>query len=196
MDKKCLLCQNAFKIARRGKDRKYCGHQCYWKSRIGNKPSNWVAGLERKCGICGKMFRRSLGYFKKHKVGHCSSKCMGIWQKSAGLVPWNKGLKGFRSGEINNKWKGKNASYSAFHHWMKANFGKANKCLNREVGILNFICSEKSNIYHWALLHGMKYDHQEDNYIPLCVSCHGRYDRGIGKNFLLNKDLIKSLSLA
>lgn len=74
-----------------------------------------------------------------------------------------------KQAEKSHAWKGQGASYSAFHHWMKDNFGKAIKCEN-----IN--CKGKSSKFHWALKKGCVYDHIRENFIQLCVSCHVKYD--------------------
>lgn len=118
------------------------------------------------------------------KKGECNSsgfkKGMVAWNKGThGLMPepWNKNLKGFRTGEKNNMWKGEDASYFAKHIWLKTNFGSANCCENPN-------CKGRSKNYHWALKKGYKYEHKRENFMMLCVSCHRLYDYGTIKILL------------
>ncbi len=89
-------------------------------------------------------------------------------------------------GENNTKWKGKKASYTAFHHWLRYHYGKATKCENidcvyprkvRRRGISHMIVIEKPSMFQWALLKGKIHEHNRGNYIQLCVSCHEKYDK-------------------
>lgn len=66
-------------------------------------------------------------------------------------------------------WKGDGASYFAIHIWLKNHYGKAIRC---EMDY----CSGKSQTYQWALIKGKKYEHNVDNYMQLCRSCHAKYD--------------------
>ena len=60
-------------------------------------------------------------------------------------------------------------SYRAIHKWLCRNYGKAYKC--ESLG-----CLEESKRYEWALIKGKEHDHNRENYISLCKSCHGLYD--------------------
>lgn len=95
---------------------------------------------------------------------------------------------GFKKGraleEKNPNWKGEQASYTAFHHWLKYHYGKASECENKECvyprkvqrrGVSMVI--DKPSMYQWALLKGKQHAHKRENYIQLCVSCHEIYDK-------------------
>lgn len=83
-----------------------------------------------------------------------------------GFVPWNKGLKGYRSGEINNKWKGDNASYSAIHKYIQCHKPKPEGC--EVCGKMN--CRlELANLSH-------EYKRDIDDYKYMCVKCHRTFD--------------------
>jgi hypothetical protein len=71
-------------------------------------------------------------------------------------------------GSGNPQWKGKNASKSAFHTWLKLHFNKEKiKCIH---------CGTKEKKLDWALIKGKEYSHCRENFMPLCRSCHLRYD--------------------
>ena len=89
-----------------------------------------------------------------------------------GQVAWNKGISHLK-GAKNPSWKGDKANYISFHTWLRRNFGKANKC---EASLIGAICSNKFKTFQWALLKGKEHQHQRENYIQLCQSCHKRYD--------------------
>lgn len=94
---------------------------------------------------------------------------------------------GIRSREKNNKWKGDNASYTAFHHWLKYYYGKANHCENptciyprlvRRRGSTKKILITEPKLYNWSLIKGKHHSQKRENYIQLCASCHEFYDKG------------------
>ena len=87
---------------------------------------------------------------------------------------------GIRSnkGKNNPNWKGGNRHKTAgideklyyhIHWWLLSNFGKANKCENKD-------CLKKSISYQWAKLRHKKYEKKRENFIMLCKSCHCLYD--------------------
>jgi hypothetical protein len=90
-------------------------------------------------------------------------------------------------GKIHWNWKGEKAKYFAKHEWLRLNHGNATKCENREKKIFNFVCNEKSRIYHWAKKKSKSYAKKIENYYQLCASCHAIYD-GKGKNQYENKN--------
>lgn len=121
---------------------------------------NWKKEKRRNCIDCGKSIER-------HSELRCSN-CRYIYL--ANLFSQRKGIK-------SPNWKGKNITYSAFHHWIRKTFGKACKCDNRTEKILSFVCSKKSNTFNWALKKGKKYSRKKENYYMLCKSCHSIYDK-------------------
>lgn len=60
--------------------------------------------------------------------------------------------------------------YISIHSWIKYHYGKANHCSNQSCTFLN------PKRYEYALKKGKEYEKKIDNYIPLCVSCHRKYD--------------------
>jgi len=59
--------------------------------------------------------------------------------------------------------------YRDLHKWIQYHYGKATKCV---------FCNKigKGREIHWALLKDKKYKRNIENYIQLCVICHGEYD--------------------
>lgn len=94
-------------------------------------------------------------------------------------IPWNKGLHiqltddltgleiGHQKGEKHHLWKGDFASYSALHYWIQREIGKAHFCL--------FNKNHVSTRYHWANISKI-YKRDVTDYMPLCPSCHFKYD--------------------
>ena len=62
------------------------------------------------------------------------------------------------------------------HRWLRVNYGKANKCENKENKILNFECKSNPKRFEYALIKGKKYEQKRENFIMLCPSCHRKYD--------------------
>lgn len=77
--------------------------------------------------------------------------------------------KGYAKQENHGSWRGDGATYSAFHTWLKINFGKASLCENES-------CKGKSKNFEWALLKGEEHGHYRERYKQMCKSCHRIYD--------------------
>ena len=73
-------------------------------------------------------------------------------------------------GENNSSWKGDNAGKQAFHRRLYSKYGKPCKCENCGT-------SDKNKSYDYANLTGNYQD--IDDYMPMCRSCHWRYDKKI-----------------
>lgn len=82
--------------------------------------------------------------------------------------------------EKHPNWKGDNASYFAIHAWLLREYGKANKCENLSCKYprknANGSLLLKPKRFEWALIHGCHYQHNRNNYMMLCASCHRKYD--------------------
>jgi hypothetical protein len=74
-----------------------------------------------------------------------------------------------RTGEKSWNWKGDNISYIGIHAWIYRVCGHPTTC--EICGKTNLI---KHHI-HWANKTG-KYLRDENDWFPLCVSCHKKYD--------------------
>jgi len=64
----------------------------------------------------------------------------------------------------------RNGKYHAIHKWLNNYFGKANKCENPN-------CKGICKIYHYCLIKGKKHQHNRNNYVLMCASCHRLYDQ-------------------
>jgi len=75
-----------------------------------------------------------------------------------------------RYGKDNPEWKGDDASYSAIHHLLSTNYGKATRCEN-------LVCAFKNpQRYEWAYLGNNGYSRNKKDYVQLCASCHRKMD--------------------
>ncbi len=115
--------------------------------------------MKKNCVICNVEYKKNIHINSKqwNKSQYCSNKCMYIGRN-------------FKESK-NPAWKGKNASYSALHHWVKFHLGKPQECV---------YCGEVNNIQWASVSHQAKRDLTD--YISLCVSCHKIYDLK-GKNY-------------
>lgn len=141
-----------------------------------------------KCKNCHKQIlkkkNQSWDFYSKRK--YCSQECFwkmetsnsGSFKKGDSKNCFWYGKKRIElTGEKHPLWKGDNASYSAFHHWLIGNFGKAQKCV---------VCAgTMSTSYQWANISG-QYHRDKRDYIELCASCHKKYDGG-RRRFNLDK---------
>lgn len=71
-------------------------------------------------------------------------------------------------GEKHYEWKGRKATYSAFHKRVARQRGKAMKCEQAD-------CPKTSRRYEWASL--TKRYHDINDYLQMCKACHARYDK-------------------
>lgn len=68
---------------------------------------------------------------------------------------------------------------AAYHHtvhaWLRANFGRPNKCEN-------IYCKNESTIFHWAKINGKPYACNRDFFNMLCSKCHSQQDHRFKKH--------------
>jgi len=64
--------------------------------------------------------------------------------------------------------EGKRIHYDVLHRDLRKKYGNATNC--------NFCNTEKAKRYEWALLKDRSYSMDINDYIPLCPSCHRKYD--------------------
>lgn len=139
--------------------------------------------LTKKCAVCTKVFEKPVNCSVKNwgKRKNCSFECQTkYWvgrsnarkqQGSKNSVPaWNKGIPSPFVGELNNKWKGDEVSYSGVHHWVTKWKGRPTVC--EKCGTKGL----KGHKIHWANI-DHKYKRVLDDYIRLCSQCHSDYDR-------------------
>lgn len=104
------------------------------------------------------------------KIGHPTSNT-GRTHFKKGIIPWNKGKTGLVRGivgEKNVRWKGDGASYFTKHEWIRNQKGRADHCE---------VCgSTEKKRYTWANV-DHKYRRVLEDYIPMCASCHDKYDQ-------------------
>lgn len=82
-------------------------------------------------------------------------------------IPSRRAIKRDQYGEKNPRWKGDRAGYNALHRRVSLALGKAASCV--QCG-----CADSGKTYDWANLTG-RYE-SVDDYLPMCRSCHQRFD--------------------
>jgi len=114
--------------------------------------------------------------------GKKTSKATKLKQSKArmGKIPWNKGMKGLQvgwnkdkkmpeiTGKNNCNWKGNKAGYFAIHAWVIRQKGYPEIC--EHCGV-----TSKEKRLNWANK-DHTYKRDVNDYIPLCVSCHRKYN--------------------
>lgn len=101
---------------------------------------------------------------------------------------------GFKKGMKPFNFKGNNACYTAFHIWLRSNYGNPKNCTHCGKGGKKGI-KKRWNI-DWALKKGYHHTHKVENYIGLCRSCHMKYDMTEEKRKFMTQiaiDLVKSI---
>lgn len=63
-------------------------------------------------------------------------------------------------------------NYGRIHTWLKEQYGKANKCENKN-------CPGFSKTFDFAKKPHAKYEPNRDNFMMLCRSCHMKMDKSI-----------------
>ena len=124
-----------------------------------------MAELTSICKQCTKAFKPKAmpSAIKHHGRGKfCSKICYWLNKKGkptgrANYVVW---------GADNPAWKGDDVGYVSLHKWVKRQYWEAKECV---------YCGARDRRIEWASIsHKAKRD--LDDYIPLCVPCHRRYD--------------------
>jgi len=130
------------------------------------------------CPTCGKEFFKKVNCSRKEwntKTKYCCVECARITLFKKGQSSWNKGLKGYRAGELNNYWKGgitteneKFRKSPEYKQWRK-------DVLKRD----KYICQECGQVGGKLQAHHIKSFSKYpefrlviDNGITLCISCH------------------------
>ena len=186
--KNCAVCDKEFEVWRyRLKTVKFCSKKCANIYKI-DKPNcsktkfikgqrAWNKGIECPWAHHDKQFKK-------------------------GQVPWNKGIKDvhhslqteFKIGQFANElhpfWKGDSAKYHAMHKWIYRHKGNPELCEH---------CGKthKEKRIEWANINHL-YTRKPDDYIPLCVSCHRKYDlekNNYRKPFSIRRDAIRHTNI-
>lgn len=137
---------------------------------IGENANRWKGGLPN-CLDCGKQLSQ-----RHSKTNRCS-KCFH-------LIPELRNLRsaiqiGKRVGIENPQWAGDNVSYRSLHKWVRRWLGDPIEC--RFCGFEG--CG---HLMHWANI-SRQYKRELDDWISLCSSCHGKFDKeGGGSYFSTN----------
>ncbi len=161
--------------------------------------------MNKICTICKKSYPKSYVTSRKEwsKSRFCSLKCYWKYLIQAkihppprtGTTPWNKGLKGFRAGELNNHWKG---GISRLHKterqlamltidyklWRSSVFERDNFtcviCKKHGVKL------EADHVKPWVFYPELRY--KIDNGRTLCVDCHRKVDTACINQFSCRED--------
>ena len=129
----------------------------------------WNKGLTKNNDERVSLYSKKLAGLKKSLVSRekmsNSKKGKPTW--------WNKKLPSFvgKSGKDSPTWKGNGVGYSGLHEWVRKELSKPDTC---EFCGTNGLSGRK---IHWANKSG-KYKRSLEDWLRLCVLCHGTYDRG------------------
>lgn len=149
---------------------------------------------------CGENYvtlvRKPMSLKQRLAIGERNKK-LGIKPPSRfGVSPWNKGIpwsdtakqkmsaihtgrknpwasEQMRNsrGELGHNWKGDSVGYIGLHRWVQVTLGQPDTCEHcGETGL-------KGHKIHWANK-SRTYKRRIDDWLRLCASCHGRYDKG------------------
>lgn len=145
---------------------------------------------------CGQSFQTSQHLLNVGRGKYCSKKCMyeyrppavrtkytkrkenaGWFRKGVNSFPENKIQKGqtispdtqFKKGSKPSNFKGDDVGYGALHQWVRYHKGKPDKC--EQCGSLEDL--------NWANK-SHEYNRDINDWMPLCQSCHMKYDRANG----------------
>ena len=156
MNYECIQCGKGFRSY--NPSPKYCSVFC--------KAEHTSAGIDisllRIMYIAGKTQSEIAGFF-------------GVSQKAVFSAMKRNGIKARKAakrdqwGDKNHEWKGDDAGYQALHRRLYSRFGKPRIC-----GVCGTTSAKN---YDYANLTGPYED--LDDYLPMCRSCHSRFDRKI-----------------
>ncbi len=124
---------------------------------MANRTNIWNINhnVRKECVICEKEFKAKFSHASRRKC--CSVKCRHKWQSIR------------MTGKNNSNYGNlkENVGYFGLHMWVRKQLGKPSACL---------FCQTKENL-QWANKSG---DYKRDltDWLPLCVKCHSKYDRG------------------
>ena len=119
--------------------------------------AKWIC----KCS-CGKKLSIRASHLKEGTTKSCG--CYAIEKSTIFLTKYANSKK--HKGSGNPAWKGEKAGIGSIHGWLARHYKKGKFCQH---------CKLKKKL-DWALKKGCKYEHDRKNFIPLCRSCHLKYD--------------------
>jgi len=121
--------------------------------------------IKKKCLICNKEFL----VIPSSKKKFCSRECHHKFQIGKKRLPFSsehkKKISKALMGNNNSNWMGNNVNYPGIHAWVRRHKGKPQ------------VCEKCGSVIHleWANK-DHSYKRNLDDYIPLCRSCHMKYD--------------------
>jgi len=168
MNYQCIQCGEEFRSY--NPNPKYCSVFC----KAEHTSAGVDIGLLRTMYIAGKTQTEIAAFFG------VSQKAIFTAMKRHG-VKARKAAKRDQWGDKNSSWKGDDAGYQAMHRRLYSQFGKPRIC-----GVCG---TTDAKCYDYANLTGQYED--PDDYLPMCRSCHWKFDRTIenfkgGKNARAN----------
>lgn len=102
------------------------------------------------------------------------------WRENGGIT-WSKGM----YKELNPRWKGDKAGFSAMHQWLKRRVGKASFCTFDKT-------HESKGGFEWANI-SHEYKREVSDYMSLCRRCHMKYDMTPEKKERMQERAYKNL---
>jgi len=133
-----------------------------------------------ECRHCGKQFVPKYRTGGKNKNIYCGVDCrvkawrpFGFQKADQRLIGNHNGIQFYKGqfNELQPNWKGDAVGYAGMHKWVQRHKGKAMGCVN---------CN-KIGKSQWANVDG-QYQRNLDDYVPMCSSCHKKYDLAMRKS--------------
>ena len=130
----------------------FCSLRCRYKGQLTytkQAHAHRLTKVKKICLTCKKDFE--VHNYREKTANFCSVSCAS---KN-------------RSNEKNSRWKGDDVGYGALHTWVMRKKGRATKhpCL---------FCKKEAD--QWANI-DRKYRRDLNDFVPLCFSCHTKYDK-------------------
>lgn len=126
-------------------------------------------------------FKRGHGIIGGWKSESGRRKKIGIANSGAKNFFFGKKLKGEKSG----RWKGDAVGYIALHSWLKRQFGRPDKCENRNCVYPRKAANGRVLLrptgFEWANLDGV-YARDRKHWVMLCCHCHRIFDKSKDKS--------------
>jgi len=110
---------------------------------------------KRKIGLANSKKRRTKEQNERNRLAHLGKKLYPNGRSTPWLI-----------GEKNPKWKGNSVGKVGLHYWVRRKLGKPTECV---------YCGAVEKLEWASISHHAKRD--ENDYIPLCIKCHRKYDK-------------------